>query len=167
MNYLLRDSKPERWFRLALSAAILIVGMTSLVRGYELAFSKDDDGFYRPDGYTTNGTYISVAVLAWFACFLGRRLRLLSWVMICALAWWANTTTWYYLHDLYYAMGQDGCLTCDDHMTELHLYTTGFALLCLVWAVVFKRHVVDRLAEISVFVIAWIILTMLVGANDG
>jgi hypothetical protein len=166
-NHWFADSKLEQWSRLAISACILIVGMASLVKGYELAFNDGYHELFRPDGYVTDELYISVALFAWFACLLARRLRLLSWAMVAVLAWWSFTTTHYYLRDLYYVLGQDGCLPCDEEMTELHLATTVFALACGCWLLIFRRPPAKRWVKISVFVFFWVILSVLVCANDG
>jgi hypothetical protein len=153
---------------LVLSAFLLLIGVVSLIRGYEQVYREGDNILELPDGSQTDILYASVALLTHLACVLGKNLRILSWAMIAYIAWWSFGTTKYYLHDMYYVMGRDGCLPCDEQNTGLYLYTTLYALACVCWVLIFRRPLASRWwVKGAVFLFLWLIVGALVAAQDG
>lgn len=160
-------SRFEQRLRVSVAFGLLAVGLASLFRGYQLAFGAYDNRWMSSGGYQVETLYIVVALLGWIACILSRRLRLLSWAFIAALAWWSVTTTDQYLRGLYVVVGQDGCVRCDEQITELHLSTTVLAVASACWVLAFRGLTAIRWANGLFFLALWLYITIGVCANDG
>ncbi len=161
-RYRLGDSRLEQSIRLVLSGAFLTLGTAALIAAFEWAFQHSADGFYRPE--EDDYIFVVVAGLSFVACFLGLRLRFLSWVMTAIVGYWAITVTDGYVSDYYYAMGQDGCLRCTGAIADIHLRTAAFGIACFGWALVTRRKWSYRRTAGLLLALPWLLLLLIISA---
>jgi len=148
--------------RLVLSGAIGVIGVYFLIQGYEQAYNGDNS-LFRPDGNSDHYYSAIIGGFAWFAVLLGNRLRLLSWVFVIFVAWWAYGITGDYLKEQYFVFGKDGCPAFIGWAGELHSAVGTFDLCAFVLAAILRLKEIPDWQFFAALVLASVWLFMAAG----